>query len=343
MAEHPTAEDYARAQDTLDFLVGMVEAEALARRCPRPDGHDIPCTVIAGFLGAGKTTLMRHLLTARHGLKVAALVNDFAALDIDAGLIADVTGDTVALANGCICCSQSGGAARALTEIAARRTRPDFILIETSGIADPWALAQVAGTVPGIALDCVLTVVDAAEPMPDAAVEFLLRRQVSAADIVLVNKIDLAGAGQADAVADRVAQLAPRAQVLRTVACAIPHGIVFDRAGNRVDHKAHDTGPAASDALFASATLAARAPLDRSALERCLAALPDGVLRAKGVLRLAGNPESTELLQAVGRRWSWEKAVAAQQAGRIVVIGLAATIGSEEFAAHFEAAGLEPA
>jgi G3E family GTPase len=321
MPEHATAEEYARAQDTLDFLVGMVEAEAFTRRLQRTPNRGVPTAVIAGFLGAGKTTLMRHLLTADHGLRVAALVNDFAALDVDAALIADVSGDTVSLANGCICCSQSGGTARALTDIVERKEQPHVILIETSGVADPWALAQVTCAVPGITLDCVLTVVDAANCAPDPAVEFLLRRQVSAADIVLLNKIDLASEPEAATAAQWIAGLAPKAQVLRTIGCAVPPYLIFDQAAPRSAMDGDGGEAADGDYSFASIVLAAPDPVERSAIEQCLAGLPDGIFRAKGSLRLTDNRGQPELLQAVGRRWSWENAAESAPECRLVVIG----------------------
>ena len=338
MAKTASAEDYARARDTLDFLIGIVEAEAVARRLPEARGTAIPVSVIAGFLGAGKTTLMRRLLTASHGLKIAALVNDFAALNIDADLVAGVSRDTVALTNGCICCSQSGGAARALLEITAREERPDFVIVETSGISDPWALAQMVGTVPGTVLDSVLTVVDAAADISDPAVRFLMQRQVSAADIVLLNKTDLVTRPAIDAIADRIADLAPRAQLLRTVNCAIPHVLVFDRAVGRVD--AIDDGQAIdTDTAFASWMLAASGPTDRAVIEECLMTLPRGVLRIKGVIDLNDNPDGPELLQAVGRRWSWERAQG-PALGCLVVIGLADAVDADRIDRHFAASKL---
>jgi G3E family GTPase len=339
MPEHATAEEYARARDTLDFLVGMVEAEAFTRRLQRTQDRGVPTAVIAGFLGAGKTTLMRHLLTASHGLRIAALVNDFAALNVDAALIADVSGDTVSLANGCICCSQSGGTARALADIVERQEQPHFILIETSGVADPWALAQVTCAVPGISLDCVLTVVDAANCAPDPAVEFLLRRQVSAADIVLLNKTDLASEQETVTAAQWIAGLAPKAQILRTIGCAVPPFLIFDQAAPRTGMDGDGGRTADKDSSFASIVLAA----PRSAIEQCLAGLPDGIFRAKGFLRLTDNRGQPELLQAVGRRWSWEIAAESGPECRLVVIGLADVVNGGEIAAQFAPAGLRPA
>ncbi len=166
MGEH-TADDYVRAYDSLQFLLGKVEADALARRRPvtaGTAGTALPVVVVAGFLGAGKTTLLAHLLARPGGRRITALVNDMAALDIDAGLIAERHDNILSLTNGCAYCSQSGGAARALLDVLTRPERPDLVLLEASGIADPWALAQIVGGLPGHRLDHVVTLVDATGP-----------------------------------------------------------------------------------------------------------------------------------------------------------------------------------
>lgn len=329
--------DLLRARDTLQFLLGAVEAEALSAGRARREAGSLPLVIVSGFLGAGKTTLLRRLLTANHGRRVAALVNDVADLDVDARLIASVSADTVSLRNGCVCCSQSGGAVRALLDIAARPEPPGLVLLEASGVADPWALAQIAGDLPGLRLDSVVTVVDASSDLTDRSVSCLIGRQVAAADLVLVNKIDLVAPEVAARAVDHVAALAPRAEVLRTVDCAIPPALVF---GLGRDDRPVPDGAVADD-LFRTWRFVADAPVDRAAIEAALEDLPAGVLRAKGFVRLTETPDETRLLQRVGRRWRWETTDRSVDGADLALIGLAEIDGAA-LAGLLAVCGLRP-
>ena len=111
-------------------------AGAPARRRWRDDGP-VPILLVTGFLGAGKTTVVNHLLAHAEGRRIAAVVNDFGAINIDAELIAGASDGVVSLSNGCICCSLEGDLLRTLATLLRRDPRPEFIVIETSGIADP--------------------------------------------------------------------------------------------------------------------------------------------------------------------------------------------------------------
>ena len=102
----------------------------------------LPFTVIGGYLGAGKTTLLNHLLTNARGLRVAVLVNDFGSVNIDVDLIRSHDGDTINLANGCMCCSLVGGFAQAIGQVRNRAESFDHVVIEASGVADPAKIAQ---------------------------------------------------------------------------------------------------------------------------------------------------------------------------------------------------------
>ena len=97
----------------------------------------VPVLLVAGYLGAGKTTLLNHLLANPGGRRIAAVVNDFGAIDIDAGLLGTVSDGVVSLKNGCICCSLQGDLLRTLASVIKRPSPPDAIVIETSGISDP--------------------------------------------------------------------------------------------------------------------------------------------------------------------------------------------------------------
>src|SRR6202020_3011435 len=97
----------------------------------------VPVVLVAGFLGAGKTTVVNHLLAHAEGKRIAAVVNDFGAINIDAELISGASDGVVSLSNGCICCSLEGDLLRTLATLLRRDPRPELSVIETSGVADP--------------------------------------------------------------------------------------------------------------------------------------------------------------------------------------------------------------
>lgn len=338
--KNATRAELRRALDTVDFLSGLVEVAALNRTKRHSRSTALPVVVVAGFLGAGKTTLMRHLLTANHGMKIAALVNDFAALNIDAALIANVTGDTTALDNGCICCSLSGGVARALADISARDDTVDAVLVEASGVSDPAGIGHVAAAVDGVSLDCIVTVVDAAEAGEATAWDDLLTTQVAPANLVLLNKTDLVTPQQVDTLVAQLTVLAPRAQILRTSHCAVPPVVIFEAASAPKLDGAPGSGQ--HDHGFSTMLLSATQPIERSELEAVLNNMPSGVLRIKGFVRLAEASEKTMLLQTVGRRWSWHDAPQATETSKLVVIGLTATLDTGTITKRFAPLGLQP-
>src|SRR5262245_34487323 len=108
---------------------------------PDPLSAFTPVTVISGFLGAGKTTLLNRILKGNHGLRVAVLVNDFGSINIDAELVVDVESDVVSLANGCVCCSIRDDLSEAIVAVLERPERPEYIVLEASGVAEPAGLA----------------------------------------------------------------------------------------------------------------------------------------------------------------------------------------------------------
>jgi len=330
MAETPSQADYARAYDTLDFLRGAVEAAAFQRA--RKGQAELSVVLVTGFLGAGKTSLMRRLVSQDHGLRLAAIVNDLANLNMDAALVAEAGADsgleTLALANGCVCCSQSGGVARTLAEIQGWAEPPDCVLLEASGVADPSALAIVVGGMDGVRLDAVVAVVDAAA---QDETEELIARGVRAADMVLINKTDLVAPAAAADLERELAALAPKAAILRTVDCAVPPGLILDPPPRNED--APDAPPALEDDRFATFELVQTAAVSRREIEALIATAPAGLYRAKGVLRLR-DAKAPELLQAVGRRWRWSPAgpEASRLAGHLVVIMAS---DASDTAAHF--------
>ncbi len=284
----------------------------------------IPVTVIGGYLGAGKTTLVNHVLR-NSGERVAVIVNDFGEISIDEDLIVAADGDKLTLANGCICCTLADGFAAALMQVRSAGTLPARLLIEASGVADP---AQVAayGHTPGLQLDAVVVLADAEQvrrQANDRWVADTVRQQLAAADLLVVNKIDLlSDAVDIDALSDWLAGLAGRAAVVRTSRAAVPIDVLFgpraegDRSAGAgdpsVDPPSGAPGPAAED-LFESQTVELDGPVPLRTVEALLADLPAGVARLKGLVRLirpavssgdAGDDAADYLIEAVGTRTS---------------------------------------
>ncbi len=153
----------------------------------------LPLTVIGGYLGAGKTTLINRLLAEDHGLRLLIMVNDFGAINVDAALIAAADEEMIALSNGCVCCTMGADLYLAIGDVLDRETRPDHLVIEASGIADPAAIARVAIAEPDLAYGGVVTVVDALEYdrlSRDPQIGDQVRGQVEVADVVVVTKTE---------------------------------------------------------------------------------------------------------------------------------------------------------
>src|SRR6188508_1833414 len=178
----------------------LLKPDRAARMVP------VPILLVTGFLGAGKTTVVNHLLTHAEGRRIAAVVNDFGAINIDAELISGASDGVVSLANGCICCTLEGDLLRTLANLLRRDPQPEFIVIETSGIADPADIVRnlmdpvIWQEAP---LETVLCVVDAtmeAEKLNDA----LLRSQLRAADVVALSKTDIVDAAARARLCDAI-------------------------------------------------------------------------------------------------------------------------------------------
>jgi G3E family GTPase len=256
---------------------------------------EIPFTVIGGFLGAGKTSLLNRLLRGATGRRFAVMVNDFGTLDIDGGLVAPHGGDTIALANGCVCCTIGDSLVTTLLSLLDRPQRFDHIVVEASGVADPGRVADLAVLEPRLARDGVIVVVDAAHVLERAAdrrVGDTVARQLAAADLLVLNKLDLAD--DLDALRGwlRAQSAAP---VLEARHADVPLDLLFG-----LDRYGGEAGCGAADS-FASWSYEWPEPVER---ETVLAMLRDaaGVLRAKGIVRFADAPARRSVVHLVGHR-----------------------------------------
>lgn len=271
----------------------------------------VPVTILTGFLGAGKTSLLNHILTSGHGKRIAVVVNDFGAINIDASLIENRDGDVVSLQNGCICCSLGDGLQVAAAQLVRRQPPPEHIVIETSGVSDPVEVARAFADPelqPYAPLEGIVTVVDAElAPTLDGDMLRLAQYQVLAADVAVLNKTDLVddlGRTQARAWVERCA---PRVRVVEAVHGHVPLELLFDIGGAVELVKAERAKTSAGEhhlghPPFDTYTYETDRPLPVQRLHSLLSQLPGTVFRAKGIVNLAEKPDHPCILQSTGKR-----------------------------------------
>lgn len=285
----------------------------------------LPIVILTGFLGAGKTTLLNHILQGDHGLRIAVLVNDFGSVNIDASLVADVEGeDLISLENGCVCCTIRGDLLNAVLRLLARDQPPEAIVIEASGVSYPSEVAKtffLAPLRPFLTVAGVLAVVDCDQALtypPEAAA--LAAEQASLADIVLLNKVDLASPDKLAAVRAWVRGIVPLARLVETTHARLPLEVLFGlpgddfaRLGTPGAIRLHSLGEAAHDhpahtAAFYTWAYSTPEPLAFDALCGVMDTLPPAILRAKGWVALADLPADRALFQLSGTRTSLQLA-----------------------------------
>ncbi|MEP0919699.1 GTP-binding protein [Leptolyngbya sp. DQ-M1] len=187
----------------------------------------LPVTIITGFLGSGKTTLLNHILTNQQGLKTAVLVNEFGEIGIDNELIIQTDEDKnmVELSNGCICCTINNDLVDAVYKVLERQDQIDYLVVETTGLADP---LPVALTFLGTELrdltrlDSIVTVVDSENFSLDLFNSEAAYSQIAYGDIILLNKTDLVDEANVDALEVRIRDIKDGARILRTVKGQVP-------------------------------------------------------------------------------------------------------------------------
>jgi G3E family GTPase len=182
----------------------------------------IPVTIITGYLGSGKTTLLNRLLTHKHGRKVAAIVNEFGDVGIDSQLVMNADEEILEMNNGCICCTVRGDLIRIVSNLLEKQEKFDYLVIETTGLADPAPVIQ-SFFVDEIMrskteLDAVVTVVDA-KHIWDRWDSSEAQEQIAFADVILLNKIDLVLPEQVDLLEKRIRARNAIAKIYRTQNC----------------------------------------------------------------------------------------------------------------------------
>eukprot|EP00241_Pyramimonas_parkeae_P005283 CAMPEP_0114239328 /NCGR_PEP_ID=MMETSP0058-20121206/8400_1 /TAXON_ID=36894 /ORGANISM="Pyramimonas parkeae, CCMP726" /LENGTH=356 /DNA_ID=CAMNT_0001351499 /DNA_START=40 /DNA_END=1110 /DNA_ORIENTATION=- len=186
----------------------------------------IPVSILTGFLGAGKTTLVNHILTAKHGKKIAVIENEFGEIGVDDGLVIETKEEIIEMNNGCICCTVRGDLIRIMHKLLKRKDKFDAILIETTGLADPAPVAQTFFMDEKIkqkaVLDAIITVVDAKhilahlEEKKPEGVENESVEQVAFADKILLNKVDLVNGKMKATVLAKLRSINAFAEIIET-------------------------------------------------------------------------------------------------------------------------------
>lgn len=306
----------------------------------------LPVTIITGFLGSGKTTLLNHILNNQKGMRTAVLVNEFGEISIDAELIVSSEEDLVELNNGCICCTIRDDIAESVLRLMERSDKIDYLVVETTGLADPLpvALTFLGPELRDLTrLDSIITLVDATNFAPDLFNSDVAYSQIAYGDVILLNKIDLVEEAEIERLEKRIREIKEDARILRTVNSAVPLELILDTdlfqasslpQEEAHDHDSHDHHDHEHDHDhhhshhshieadgFNSLAFESDQPFSLDAFQNFLNELPDAVFRAKGVLWFEESPER-HIFHLSGRRYTlssdeWPR----QPKNQLVLIG----------------------
>lgn len=300
----------------------------------------MPVTIITGFLGSGKTTLLNQILRNRQDLKVAVLVNEFGDINIDSQLLISLDEDMLELSNGCICCTINDGLIETVYRVLEREDPVDYLVIETTGIADPLPiiLSFLSTELRDLTrLDSVLTVVDAESFTPDHFDSEAALNQLVYGDIILLNKTDLVPVEQADFLENYIHTVKQGARLIRTQYGQVPLPLILDVGMIQPENYADKTHPEHhhhahgdhdhhhhSDHLvndgFVSVSFQSDRPFSLQKFQHFLDYLPMEVFRAKGLLWFQES-QRRHIFQLSGKRCDLQTDDIKPRHNQLVVIG----------------------
>ncbi len=270
-----------------------------------------PLTIITGPLGSGKTTLLRHILETVPR-KIAILMNEFGEIAIDTKIIQGKNVQIADLGGGCVCCSLLGEFEAAVNEII-DTVNPDIIVVETTGVAEPDALVfDIQESLPKVRLDGIITVIDADGMVKYPSIGHTVRMQIEAADIILLNKVDLVSQRELQAVEEKLSSLNEIASIVHTQRGQVDPDLLFGIGRERIQAPPHHI----HQLEFESFSYNSPRTFHRQCFEEFANSLETDVYRAKGFVRFS---EGIYLFNFVAGRWDLEPFV--QEATELVFIG----------------------
>jgi len=295
----------------------------------------IPVIILTGFLGAGKTTLLNRILTAPHGYRIAVVINEFGEVGIDHHLIVASQEEIFQMNNGCICCTVQGDLLRVLLQLLEQRDSFDYLVVETSGLADPTVIVQTLLLDERIRLDfglqAVVTVVDGMHIEQQLASQHEAQEQIACADAILLNKTDLVTPEEAEELASKLSAMNPTAAITLTRNAEVDIGELlemqaFDLEAKRrtVENREHHE----HQADVQTVSFVQPGDLNKTRLSRWFRALlaekGSDILRMKGILNMYGDSHQfvfhgvhSMFEGRLGREWQDDE----ERLNRLVFIG----------------------
>ncbi len=286
----------------------------------------LPVTIITGFLGSGKTTLVNHILSQQKGLRIAVMVNEIGEIAIDNDLIIGATDDMVELANGCICCSINNDLIDAIFRVLQREPPVDRLIVETTGVADPLPVVLTflrSEFRDAVRIDAIVALADAENFSLDLLDSKAALNQLRYADFLVLNKCDLVSSARIEAVEAEIrAAVAETVRILRAARAEVALPLILGTGVLHADPPRDDHGHdhLAADA-FETVSFATGEAFCAERFQAFLEGLPPNVFRAKGVLTIDGS-DRRHLFHLVGRRFTLDDAPASVTGhNRLVLIG----------------------
>lgn len=324
-----------------------------------PGRDPIPITLLTGFLGSGKTTILNRILNGNHGLRVGVLVNDFGAINIDAELIEGLEENTIRLTNGCVCCEIRDDLVNSLEQLLTREDKIDYVILEASGVADPEGIVMTFldhRYKDLLRIDSITCIIDAEGVFRDGENEnlnMLKLRQIGFADMVVLNKVDLVTKDHVEVVKEWIDHHLQRIRIIETVRCDVPLEIllavgrfnpeimVSNYDSNIVEEHNHNRnhGHGALGKMFETWSYESEKSFSLKALREFVRReLPASIYRCKGIVFATSNPNKRYALQVVGRRTEineldeWGK-----RTPKTKIVAIGSSIDEEELKSRFDA------